>query len=260
MHSVLKKILETTSDRLDLSTAYREDLEAQVGLLPSPPDFAASLKKPGRRIIAEVKRASPSEGQLRGGIDPGAVARTYEGAGAAAISVLTEPSHFGGSLDDLSRVSSEVTLPCLRKDFIIHEIQVLEARATGASAFLLIVAALTDKQLQRLLALGQALGLSPLVEVHTADELRRAEQAGACIIGVNNRNLNSLALDLRVSRQLRKFIPNDAIAIAESGIHTVADLQILEDSGYNAFLIGSSLMKSHDPGNHLRTLINKPSI
>jgi len=258
MHSVLENILETTRAELDLSVSYREKLETYVESMTAlPPSFANSLREPGRRIISEVKRKSPSEGQLRTAIVPQDIARTYEQCGAAAISVLTESSHFGGSLDDLSQVSSKVALPCLRKDFIVHDIQVLEARAAGASAFLLIVAALKDHELRQLLITGERLGLSPLVEVHTADELRRAEQAGASIIGVNNRNLNSLQIDLSVAQALRKFIPKGAIAIAESGIHTVDDLQMLEDSGYNAFLIGSSLMKARDPGKHLQELISQ---
>ena len=196
MHSVLKTILETTTARIDRSASHRSNLERKIEALPATLDFKRSLKQPGRRIIAEVKRTSPSEGRLRTNVMPQMIASSYETAGAAAISVLTEPSHFDGSLEDLARTTAETTIPCLRKDFILDEIQILEARAAGAAAYLLIVAALNDRQLTTLISTGSRLGLAALVEVHTAEELKRAEQAGASIIGVNNRDLNSLAIDL----------------------------------------------------------------
>ena len=256
MHSVLKNILSLTEANLNRSSTHRNELEKLIENVPPAPDFEASLRKPGRRIIAELKRTSPSEGLLRSDVDPIYIAENYESAGAAAISVLTEPTYFDGSLADLELVSSSIGLPCLRKDFILDEIQILEARAAGASAYLLIVAALDDHQLRKLLTFGQSLGLTPLVEVHTAEELERAIDLDASIIGVNNRNLNTLKIDLNVSAKLREFIPDDAVAVAESGIHASADLHMLELAGYNAFLIGSSIMKAANPAHHLHSLIH----
>jgi indole-3-glycerol phosphate synthase len=256
MHSVLENILEAKRDGVDRSHAYRQTLEIRANQVPRPADFIDSLKKPGRRIIAEVKRSSPSEGQLRSNVNPTQLANDYQLAGAAAISVLTEESYFGGSLDDLARVSQGVSIPCLRKDFIVDEIQILEARIAGASAILLIVAALNDGELRHLMEFTQELGLDCLVEVHTREELVRAEQVGATLIGVNNRNLHTLEIDLHVSERLRPHMGRNVTAIAESGIHELAHLQRLEDAGYTCFLIGSTLMKASEPGNWLRSLIN----
>jgi indole-3-glycerol phosphate synthase len=255
MHSVLEKIIGTKRQGVDRSKAYRQSLEERLNHLQRPGDFIASLQEPGRRIIAEVKRSSPSEGQLRSNVNPTQLANDYQLAGAAAISVLTEESYFGGSLDDLTRVSERVRIPCLRKDFIVDEIQILEARIAGASAILLIVAALNDAELQHLMGVAQQLGLASLVEVHTREELARAEQAGAKLIGVNNRNLHTLEIDLHVSERLRPYIGHDVTPIAESGIHELAHLQRLEDAGYTCFLIGSTLMKAPEPGLWLRSLI-----
>ena len=245
-----------TEANLNRSSSHRNELEKHIETLPPAPDFEASLRKPGRRIIAELKRTSPSEGLLRSDVDPVSIAEGYESVGAAAISVLTEPTYFDGSLADLELVSSRIGMPCLRKDFILDEIQILEARAAGASAYLLIVAALDDHQLQKLLTFGQNLGLAPLVEVHTAEELKRAIDLDASIIGVNNRNLNTLQIDLKVSAELREFIPDETVAVAESGIDTPDDLHMLQRAGYNAFLIGSSIMKAASPAQHLHALIH----
>lgn len=255
MHSVLRDIISDTRRQLNLSSAYREALEHQLPTLPPPIDFRAELAKPGRNIIAEIKRKSPSEGALRRNVEPTAVAQAYEASGAAAISVLTEPNHFDGSLVDLERVAECVSVPCLRKDFIVDPIQILEARVHGASAFLLITAALSDREMSALIRYGEELNLTPLVEVHTAEELSRAEAAGSTLVGVNNRDLNDLSIDLRTSETLRPLFPEHILPVTESGILTISDLHRLEQAGYGAFLVGSSLMKAEQPGQHLRQLL-----
>ena len=194
--------------------------------------FADRLSRRGTiNVIAECKRRSPSRGVLRAAYDPASIAAGYDRAGAAAISVLTEPGFFDGSLEHLSAVRESVAIPLLRKDFIIDEYQLLEARAAGADAILLIVAALDDRTLVSLAKAARDLELAALVEVHTADECRRALTAGATIIGVNNRNLRTLQVDLEASRQIAAVLPPSAIGISESGLKTPADLQAMQAAG-----------------------------
>jgi indole-3-glycerol phosphate synthase len=211
-------------------------------------DFGQTLSGPGLRIIAECKRRSPSRGILREAYDPVGIARSYEQAGAAAISVLTEPTFFDGSLDHLRRVRASVGIPVLRKDFIVTGYQIVEAAAAGADAVLLIVAALDDTELASLLALAQRSGLSALVEVHDREQLERARDAGAELIGVNSRNLSTLAVQPELFDELASEIPSTAIAVAESGLRTVDDLVRLRRMRYNAFLIGERFMTDPDPG------------
>jgi indole-3-glycerol phosphate synthase len=206
-------------------------------------------------VIAECKRRSPSRGVLRASYDALAIARGYESAGAAAISVLTEPTFFDGSLDDLRRVAGGVAVPVLRKDFIVSEYQLLEARAAGAAAVLLIVAALPPAELLRLAGAADRLGLEVLVEVHDRTELSIAADAGARIIGVNNRNLRTLAVDVRASEELIAAMPRDAVAVSESGLKTAADLVRLRALGYRAFLIGERFMAADAPGEALQALL-----
>jgi indole-3-glycerol phosphate synthase len=206
-------------------------------------------------VIAECKRRSPSRGVLRPNYDAVAIATAYAKGGAAAISVLTEPTFFDGSLNDLAGVAGRVPVPVLRKDFIISEYQLLEARAAGAAAVLLIVAAMTPDELQRLAAQAAALGLDVLVEVHDRSELDVALEAGARIIGVNNRNLRTLAVDVRASEELIAHVPKDAIAVSESGLKTAADLARLRAMGYRAFLIGERFMTVEHPGRALAALL-----
>jgi indole-3-glycerol phosphate synthase len=218
--------------------------------------FARALtRRDTINVIAECKRRSPSKGVLRDAYDPVAIAREYEAAGASAISVLTEPSFFDGSLDDLRAVRTAVKCPLLRKDFVIDEYQLFEARAAGADAILLIVAALDQRSLTLLTARAQQLALDVLVEVHDEDELRRALDAGAAIVGVNNRNLRTLSVATRVSEQLASQIPNHVTAVAESGLRTLDDLQRLGAMGYRAFLIGERFMTAPHPGDALRDLL-----
>lgn len=253
--TILAKIVADTRRRLEAEPPDRGALEAAIAEMGPAPDAMAALQAPGTRIIAEVKRRSPSAGTIATDVDPVAAARRYEAGGAAAISVLTEPAHFGGSLDDLRAVAAEVALPCLRKDFIVDEIQLLEARAAGAGLILLIAAVLDDAELVRLREAAEALGLAALVEAHTAEEVRRAVASGAGIVGVNNRNLNTFEVDLETSVRLRPLIPDGAVAVAESGIETRADVDHLAARGYNAFLVGSSLMRASDPEAALRALV-----
>jgi indole-3-glycerol phosphate synthase len=207
-------------------------------------------------VIAECKRRSPSKGVLRASYDPVAIARSYAAAGAAAISVLTEPTFFDGSLAHLEAVRAAVRVPLLRKDFVVSEYQLFEARAAGADAVLLIVAALEPADLDRLGKRAASIGLDVLVEVHTADELDAALIQGARIIGVNNRNLRTLEVDVHASAALVDRIPPDVVAVSESGLRSAADLIRLRRLGYRAFLIGERFMAAEDPGGELRTLLD----
>ncbi len=218
--------------------------------------FEAALSAAGRpNVIAECKRRSPSRGILRRDYRPEAIAAAYERNGAAAVSVLTEPTFFDGSLDHLRAVRAAVGIPVLRKDFVVSPYQLLEAAAAGADAVLLIVAALDDTELGALHARAVELGLGVLVEVHDADELDRAARAGATVVGVNNRNLRTLAVDVEASHRLAARMPAGAIGVAESGLRTSADLVRLGAAGYPAFLIGETFMTAPDPGAALRDLL-----
>jgi indole-3-glycerol phosphate synthase len=216
--------------------------------------FRLSLSEPGIRVIAECKRRSPSRGVLRADYDPVAIARGYESAGAAAISVLTEPTFFDGSLDHLRAVRAAVRLPILRKDFIVTSYQVVEAAVAGADAVLLIVAALDDQALIDLASRARACGLDVLVEVHDRAELDRALASGAEIIGVNSRNLRTLAVSTGVLEALGPHIPRGLVAVAESGLKTAGDLRRLREVRYDAFLIGERFMSADEPGAALAEL------
>lgn len=223
---------------------------------PAPGGFKQALLRNDRlNVIAECKRRSPSRGVLRPSYEPAEIAAGYAQAGAAAVSVLTEPTFFDGSLEHLAAVRAAITLPILRKDFIVDRYQLLEARAAGADAVLLIVAALSAAELCELHASAIHAGLEVLVEVHQADELPIALDAGAQIIGVNNRNLRTLAVDGETSSRLIKAIPKGVVAVAESGLKTRDDLERLRDCGYHAFLIGERLMIANDPGSALGELL-----
>jgi indole-3-glycerol phosphate synthase len=211
----------------------------------------------GFNIIAECKRRSPSRGVLRADYDPIAIAKGYAEAGAAAISVLTEPTFFDGSLEHLAAVRGAVELPLLRKDFIVAEYQLLEAKAAGADAVLLIVAALRPAELKVLHDHATRYGLDALVEVHDARELAIAVDAGARIVGVNNRNLRTLEVDVQASERLIAELPSDIVAVSESGLKDIADLERLRGLGYRAFLIGERFMTAPDPGQALAALVDR---
>ena len=230
-------------------------LKIAVGKQDPPRDFAAALTREGCNVIAELKKASPSLGLIREDYEPGALAGALEVAGAAALSVLTEEDFFQGSLAHLKEAKKSVSIPILRKDFIVDPWQIWESRAIGADAFLLIVAALSDSALSELLALGRELGMEPLVEVHSGEELARAKTAGAKIIGVNNRDLRDFKVSLQTSIDLIGEIPEDAVAVSESGLHTRKDLERLRLAGFDAFLIGERLMKQSDPAAQLRGML-----
>ena len=206
-------------------------------------------------MIAECKRRSPSRGVLRSEYIVAEIAKSYDANGAAAISVLTEPAFFDGCAEDLSSAREVVEVPLLRKDFVVTEYQVSEARAIGADAVLLIVAALDREMLRRLLDATRSAGMAALVEVHSEAELADAVDAGADIVGVNNRNLRTLKVDLDVSFSLIEKIPDDIVAVAESGLRTSGDLAELAQAGFDAFLIGESLMTQADPGRALSQLV-----
>ncbi len=212
-------------------------------------------------IIAEVKRASPSLGMIRDDAEPAVIARRYEAGGAAAISVLTEEDRFRGSLEDLREVRRAVRLPLLRKDFIFDEYQLYEAAEAGASALLLIVAALNDEALTRLLRITEdELGMDALVEVHTEEEMQRAAVCGAKLIGVNNRDLRSFKVSLETSVKLITAAPAAALCISESGLRTPDDLRRLRALGYRGFLIGETLMRASSPEETLKTLLSAVSL
>jgi indole-3-glycerol phosphate synthase len=218
--------------------------------------FLAALSRSGNaNVIAECKRRSPSRGVLATDYNPVAIARQYEAGGAVAISVLTEPTFFDGALEHLAAVRQAVSLPLLRKDFIVDEYQLLEARASGADAALLIVAALSQTDLVRLQRRAWDLGLAALVEVHDDEELTRAIDSGAQIIGVNNRNLRTLAVDVAASRRLGSRIPGNVVGVSESGLTSRADLEELAGQGYKAFLIGERFMTAADPAKAIAELL-----
>lgn len=255
---LLATIVAATRRRVEARMVARSlsDLErAAARLRPRGHAFRSALTAgAGPRIIAECKRRSPSRGVLRRAYDPRAAAQAYAAGGAVAISVLTEPTFFDGEIEHLRAVRQAVTLPLLQKDFIVAEYQLVEAREAGADAVLLIVGALPGSSLLDLLAASEALGLAPLVEVHDEGELGRALAAGATIVGVNSRNLRTLEVDLAVSRRLIEQVPEQVVAVAESGLRTRQDLCELQALGYDAFLIGERFMTEPDPGAALRAL------
>ena len=217
-------------------------------------DFRGALVTPGLSIIAELKRRSPSGGSLKPGADAGATAAAYYGAGARALSVLTEPEHFGGAIEDLKAARAAVPVPVLRKDFIVDSYQIAESRLAGADAILLIVAALGERTAEFVARAAEA-ELHALVEVHDERELRTALDAGAEIVGINNRNLTDLSVDLGVFERLAPLVPRGVVVVAESGIEARADAVRMRRAGANALLVGTALMRAPDPGLKLREFL-----
>jgi indole-3-glycerol phosphate synthase len=211
-------------------------------------------------VIAELKKASPSKGLIREQFDPASLAREMEEAGAAALSVLTDPEFFHGSLENLRLASQNTEIPCLRKDFIVDEAQIVEARAYCADAILLIVAALTQKELKSLAGKARGVGLDVLCEAHDEEELQRVLDAGCDLVGVNARDLRTFQVDLQTLFRVAEMIPHGVLAVAESGIGSANDIAKLRAAGYGAFLIGESLMRAPRPGEALRSLLGKPMI
>jgi indole-3-glycerol phosphate synthase len=261
MPASLDQILAATRRRLgetrptaDLRTLERRAAEHV------PRGFRRALEENSRHsvpIIAELKKASPSRGLIRSDFNPEELAHELERAGAAALSILTDHEFFQGSLRNLQVASRATKLPCLRKDFIVDEFQLLEARAYSADAVLLIVAALSQAELTKLMADAAAYSMDVLCEIHDIEELRRAVDAGCNLIGVNNRDLRTFKVDLQTAFRLAELIPEDAVRVSESGIQTAGDIARLREIGYDAFLIGESLMKAASPGDALRTMMGQ---
>lgn len=255
---ILTRIVEAKQKRLyDLKMRVPEPIVKRMAETAKPaPSFRAALEGPGRvRIIAEVKKASPSKGVLKADLDPGRQAAAYAEAGAVAISVVTEEDFFQGDLGWVRPISAASQLPVLRKDFVYDPFQVYETRAGGASAILLIVAMLEPRELKSLLTLAADLKLDTLVEVHDETELDEALEAGAAIIGVNNRDLKTFNVDLQTAVRLSARIPDDRLFVVESGIHDKRDVDLLLGSGADAFLVGEHFLTAADPGAAIRGLL-----
>jgi len=257
--TVLDDILARKRDEVTVlrQPQTRDLLRSRALEAPPVRDFAGALRRADGRVavIGELKRRSPSKGPLAPDLDPAPTAKAYESGGAAALSVLTDYPFFGGMVEDLVSAREATTLPVLRKDFTIDEIQIFEARAIGADAVLLIVAALPDDSLLTdLHEAATALGLAVLVEVHDEGEIERALAAGAAIVGVNNRDLATLTVDPGRAQRLRALIPAGVLSVAESGVKTRADVKRIEDAGFDAVLIGETLARSADPAATLREL------
>jgi indole-3-glycerol phosphate synthase len=258
MAVTLDQILAST--RLDLPelSRRRSALEREAADRPAPPSLRDALRGDRVRVVAEVKRRSPSAGVIRDDLEPGERAALYAEQGAAAISVLTDGPHFGGSVADLRAAASRVSVPVLRKDFILDELQIVEARAAGAAAVLLIVRALPPERLGALLEFARSAGLAALVEVHSAAELERALEAGADIVGVNSRDLDTFRIDVASAWELLATLPGELVAVAESGMRGREDVVRAAAAGADAVLIGTALSSSTDPARLLRDLARVP--
>jgi indole-3-glycerol phosphate synthase len=258
MPVTLDQILTSTKGQLPELRQRRAALEQEARETSSPPSFAGALRRETVAVIAEVKRRSPSSGTIRDDLDPGERASRYGRHGAAAISVLTDGPFFGGSVDDLRRAVAHAGVPVIRKDFILDELQILEARAAGAAAVLLIVRALKDTRLEALLACAREYGLDALVEVHTPAELERALAVDARILGINSRDLDSFTIDTAAAWRIVQAVPADRIAVAESGMACVSDVQRAAEAGADAVLIGTALSAAADPDRLLAGLSRIP--
>ncbi len=231
-----------------------EELEARLSERPEQRPFGEALSRPGLSLIAEFKRRSPSAGEIRSGAAPAEIVRAYEEGGAAALSVLTDEAHFGGSLEDLREARGACAMPVLQKDFLVDRYQLFEAAVAGADAVLLIVAALGDEDLARLHDEARSLDLDCVVEVHATEELERALRAGAEVIGINNRNLEDFSVDVGTTFELITDVPAGKTVVSESGISDRPTLEELERVGVDAVLIGEALMRADDPGAKVREL------
>src|SRR5713226_1328968 len=258
--TVLDRILESRRAEVEHRKKVLPETALKYGVKAATPlrDFSAALCRGGLNVLAELKPASPSRGVIREPFEPVELAQSLQTAGACALSVLTEGEFFHGSLKNLRDARKSIQLPVLRKDFIFDSWQVWETRANDADSFLLIVATLNDALLRDLIALGREIGMEPLVEVHTGEELDRALAAGARILGVNNRDLKTLTVRIETSFELIARIPDDCIAVSESGLRTHDDLGKLRAAGFDAFLIGTHLMLSTDPAGALSALLISP--
>ena len=252
--ATLEEILKVTRVRVAALHGCATDLARRAAAAPPARSFLGPPLGPAVGIVAEVKRRSPSQGAIRPDLDPAAHARAYARGGAVAVSVLTDEAHFGGSLDDLAQVAAAVSLPVLRKDFIIDELQILEARAAGASAVLLIVRVLTPERLSALAAAAAVQGLATVVEVHTAGELNMALAVRPTAVGVNARDLATFAVDLRAAEGVVARVPAEVPVVAESGIEGRGDVERLAAAGADFVLVGTSLARRSDPETAVRAL------
>lgn len=255
--SVLDQIIVGVREDLEARRISRTQLTEQIARAAHPLNSLEYLQGKEISVIAEVKRSSPSKGALAQIADPAALAKIYQDNGASVVSVLTEGRRFGGSLDDLDVVRKSISIPVLRKDFMVDEYQFLEARAHGADLVLLIVAALSNEQLKDFLALTHELGMSAIVEVHTEAELEKAMSVSAQVIGVNSRNLKTLDVDRKVFAHLLPRIPDHVVKVAESGISMRSDVEYAQTHGADAVLIGEALVRGSDPGATLRALMGQ---
>jgi len=249
--TILDEIVASKRDEVAAALKRRplEKLEAEAAAAPPAHDFRGALVGPGPiRLIAEIKKASPSAQVIRANFDPVALAQTYQAHGAACLSVLTDTHYFHGRLADLTQVRTAVSIPLLRKDFLIDDYQVVEARSAGADAILLIAEILTDNMLHRLLERARRLGMAALVEFHDEANLPRVLGSGADLVGINNRDLRHFTTDLEHTLRLRDQIPPEIVVVSESGIRTRRDVERLEAVGISAILVGESLMRAHDVG------------
>jgi len=243
----LKKEMQWTSLRV---------LEEKASERKPPLSFSSAVSGQGIDVIAEVKKASPSKGMLKEDLDPVSMAGFYEQGGAAALSVITEQDYFHGNMSALEQVRERVSLPVIRKDFILDPYQVVEARAAGADSFLLIAACLDAPALKSLIVEGRKWHMEPLVEVHDIAQLQTALKAGARIVGINNRDLETFRVDLNVTRRLARHVPKEVITVSESGINTREDILGLVEAGVSAFLIGTALVTSLNPATKIRELVH----
>jgi indole-3-glycerol phosphate synthase len=256
---ILSQIVADKWEEVALLSRQEPELRARAGDAPEPRDFKGALSAPGAvSLIAELKRRSPGAGPILVDLDPGALAAAYEEAGASALSVLTDTRYFGGSGDDLSVARAVVAIPVLRKDFVLSEVQVLEARALGADAVLLIVRILSDALLQGLRESAEAFGMAALVEVHDEAEMKRALHTGATLIGINNRNLRDFTTRLETTLRLMDVAPKSVALVSESGIRSRPDVQMLGDAGIDAILVGEALLRAASPGERARELSGVP--
>jgi indole-3-glycerol phosphate synthase len=258
---ILDQIVETKEEEVRELLPREGSLRLAVEKAAPPRDFHRALRLDGRvAVMAEVKRRSPGAGPIRPDLDPAALAMEYQAHGAAAVSVLTDSEYFGGSLQDLEAVRGAVEIPVFRKDFIVHPVQLLEARAAGADGCLLIARILSDRDLRSLHEEALGLGLAPLVEIHDGEELERALAAGSRLLGVNNRNLQTFQTSLDVTVALMPGIPPDVTVISESGIRSREDVDRLGREGVHGVLVGESLLRASDPGDALSELVGRARV
>ena len=259
--SILERIVATKREEVARLAEWRGAVEARLEDAPEPRDFAGALRREDEvAVMAEVKRRSPGAGEIRPGLNPAGLALTYQEGGAAALSVLTDEEYFAGSLEDLRKVRARVDVPVLRKDFVVDPLQVTEARGAGADAVLLIVRILDDPLLTRLRERAEELGMAALVEVHDREELERALDAGARVVGVNNRDLSTFESRLEVTLELAESVPPEAVLVSESGIRTGEDVARLGSAGADAVLVGESLLRLPDPGKGVAELAGRKRV